>query len=427
MRIANKPASESAPGTHRPVERPLYEPPRLRSPDEGPRPTSWLEFFFDLVFVVAVDQLARRLQHDVTGHSVLVYLALYGPIWWAWVGFVLYTDRFGTDDISDRFMTLLQIGAALVIAAAAMHATSDRAAPFAIAYGAFRLILAARYAMAAHYVREARPECTRQSVGFAAAGILWIVSAAVPAPWRFWMWGVGFGIDLLTPFASPRMHRIVPPEPDHLEERFGTFINISLGEGFVGLVEAMRDQPAWPGALLATAALSLLIGFSIWWGFFDTLDQAPMTAVRAHNETGPYKIWTFAQLPLAAGVAAAGIAVGNLAHEADAGELEASLRWLACGMVALCYAAHGIVHIAYAKAGAGRRGWLIAARKIPTIAAALLLGAVGAGLSAVGVAALLAGAAGAQVLWNIWDRAHTGTDSGEDPGPGVAGARGVAG
>jgi low temperature requirement protein LtrA len=280
-------------------------------------------------------------------------------------------------------------------------------------------MLAARYAMAAHYVHEARRECTRQSIGFAIAAVIWIASAAVPEPWRYWMWGVGFGVDLLTPFASPRMHDIVPPDPDHIEERFGTFINISLGEGFVGLVEAMRDQ-AWSGALLTTAALSLLIGFSIWWGFFDALDQSPIEEVRKNHRTGPYKIWIFSQLPLAAGVAATGIAVGNLVHDADALELEKSLRWLVCGMVALCYVAHAIVHIAYAKAGAGRRAWLIAARKIPTIVAALLLGALGEGLTALGVAGLLAGAAGVQVLWNIWDRAHADVRSGEDPGPGLA-------
>jgi hypothetical protein len=100
--------------------------------------------------------------------------------------------------------------------------------------------------------------------------------------------------------------------------------------------------------------------------------------------------------------------------------LEDSLRWLVCGMVALCYVAHAIVHIAYAKAGAGRDAWLVVARKIPTIAAALLLGALGAGLSAVAVAGVLAGAAGAQVLWNIWERAHAGARNGEDPGPGLA-------
>jgi low temperature requirement protein LtrA len=64
------------PDTHRPGERPLFEPPRIRRKDEGERPASWLEFFFDLVFVAAIDQLARRLQHGITGHTAVVYLAL---------------------------------------------------------------------------------------------------------------------------------------------------------------------------------------------------------------------------------------------------------------------------------------------------------------------------------------------------------------
>ena len=409
MRIANEAASESAPGKHRPPERPLFEPPRIRRPDEGERPTTWLEFFFDLVFVVAIDQVARRLQHEVNGQGALVYFALYTPVWWAWVGFVLYTDRFGTDDLSDRLLTLLQIGAVLVIAAAAKEATSDRAPAFAAAYGTFRLILAVRYAIAARHVREARRECARQSAGFALAAAIWIASAAVPSTWRFWMWGAGLAVDVLTPFASARMHEIVPPYAAHLEERFGTFINISLGEGFVGLVEAMRDQP-WSGPMLTTAALSLVIGFSIWWGFFDTLDQAAIKEVRTRRRTRPYKIWIFAQLPLASGVAALGIAVGNLVQEANAGALYDSQRWLACGMVALCYIAHAIVHVAYAQVGAGRTAWLIAARKLVTITAALLLGAFGSGLSAVDVAGILAAASGVQLLWNIWDRvrAHLG-------------------
>jgi low temperature requirement protein LtrA len=419
VRVANEPASESAPGKHRPDERPVFEPPRIRRPEEGERPTTWLEFFFDLVFVVAIDQVARGLQHAGSAHDVLVFFALYAPVWWAWVGFVIYTDRFGTDDLSDRFKTLLQFGAVLVLAAAASEATADRAPAFAAAYGAFRLILAVRYAIAAHYVREARPECARQSAGFAVAAGIWIASAFVPAPWRFWMWGAGLAIDVLTPFLSPRMHDIVPPDAGHIEERFGTFINITLGEGFVGLVEAMRDKP-WSGALFATAALSLVIGFSIWWGFFASLDQSPIKEVRESHRTWPYKVFVFSHLPLAAGVAALGMAVGNLAEDADAAVLGDSQRWLACGMVALCYFAHAIVHIAYAEAGAGKKAWLIAARKLVTIAAALMLGAFGGGMSAIAVTAVLAVASGVQVLWSIWDRAHADARTGEDPGPGLA-------
>ena len=230
---------------------------------------------------------SRRGSGDRTRGNV--YLALYVPIWWAWVGFVLHTDRFGTDDISDRFMTLLQIGAVLVIAAAASEATADRASAFAAAYATFRLLLAVRYAIAAYYVREARPECARQAAGFAFASLIWIASAAVPAPWRFWMWGAGLAVDLATPFASPRVHQIVPPDAKHIEERFGTFINISLGEGFVALVEAMRDQ-RWSGAMMATSALSLVIGFAIWWGFFDDLDKGPIEEVRKSARTGPFKM-----------------------------------------------------------------------------------------------------------------------------------------
>ena len=138
--------------------------------------------------------------------------------------------------------------------------------------------------------------------------------------------------------------------------------------------------------------------------------------VRVHTRSG-YSLTS----RLAAGVAALGIAVGNLVEEADAFVLDDTQRWLACGMVALCYAAHLIVHIAYAHAGAGKTAWLIAARKLVTIVSALLVGMLGKELSAVAVAALLAVASGVQVLWNIWDRAHADDRTGKNPGPGLAG------
>ena len=74
--------------------------------------------------------------------------------------------------------------------------------------------------MIAASASEARRECACQSIGFALAAVIWIASALVPPPWRFWMWGAGLGVDLLTPFASLRLHQIVPPDAGHIEERF---------------------------------------------------------------------------------------------------------------------------------------------------------------------------------------------------------------
>ena len=157
MGSTNERTAETAPGTRRGADRPLVEPPRLRTGERGERKTTWMELFFDLVFVVAVDQVARRLSDGVTGGAVLGYLVLAVPVWWAWVGYVYYVDRFGTDDLSDRLTTLVQMGAALGFAVAAARGLERGSGAFALAYGVFRVVLALGYAVAAWKARAARP------------------------------------------------------------------------------------------------------------------------------------------------------------------------------------------------------------------------------------------------------------------------------
>jgi low temperature requirement protein LtrA len=76
-------------------------PPRLRTLEDAgdDRRATWLELFFDLVFVVAVAQLSNALSADRTLHGFVVFCGLFVPIWWAWVGFTFYADRFDTDDL----------------------------------------------------------------------------------------------------------------------------------------------------------------------------------------------------------------------------------------------------------------------------------------------------------------------------------------
>lgn len=46
------------------------------------RRASWLELYFDLVFVVAIAQLATELVHDPTTEGFLRFVGLYLPVWW---------------------------------------------------------------------------------------------------------------------------------------------------------------------------------------------------------------------------------------------------------------------------------------------------------------------------------------------------------
>ena len=62
--------------------------PSLHSGHEGghERKVTWLELFYDLVYVAAIIQLGNRLSDDVSWGGVIRFVALFIPIWWSWTG-----------------------------------------------------------------------------------------------------------------------------------------------------------------------------------------------------------------------------------------------------------------------------------------------------------------------------------------------------
>src|SRR5688572_15223030 len=98
--------------------------PRLRTlePTAGERHASWLELFFDLVFVLAVAQLAHILTEHADFGGLLKYVALFVPLWWSWVGFTFYADRFESEEAAYRILTF-----AGMLAVAALSLTLENA------------------------------------------------------------------------------------------------------------------------------------------------------------------------------------------------------------------------------------------------------------------------------------------------------------
>ena len=79
----------------------LWQPPNLRTTEKG-RHATWLELFYDLVFVVAVAQLGLLLSRQLTVSRLLEFIFLFIPIWYAWFHHTLYADRFDTDNFAHR-------------------------------------------------------------------------------------------------------------------------------------------------------------------------------------------------------------------------------------------------------------------------------------------------------------------------------------
>lgn len=98
------------------------------------RHATWLELFYDLVFVVAVSQLAHRLSGDVSWSGFLSYAGLFVPLWWTWIGTTFYANRFDSDDPIRRLMMGCQMLAIAVLAVNVHHAGSTTSFGFALSY-----------------------------------------------------------------------------------------------------------------------------------------------------------------------------------------------------------------------------------------------------------------------------------------------------
>ncbi len=210
-------------------------PPRLRSLEEPERLATWLELFYDLVFVAAVAMMGTRLVHDVSWSSIASYLGYFALVWWLWASHTFYANRYDTDDLIYRLLVGAQMVGVALIAVSVSLGEAGSTVVFALGYTAVWLILLVLYARAYRHVAETRELVRGYLIGFGSAPALWLVSIVVPEPYRFWLWVVAFAVDLATPYVLRRVQAAAPPDVSHLPERFGLFTILVLGESIVAV------------------------------------------------------------------------------------------------------------------------------------------------------------------------------------------------
>lgn len=344
------------------------QPPRLRIGEESEeRHATWLELFYDLVFVVAVSQLAHNLNDDVSLSGFCGFVVLFIPVWWSWIGTTLYANRFDTDDIVHRILTGMQMLAIAALAVNVHHGLSENAPGFAFAYAAGRALLVLEYIRAGKHVTTARSLTNYYARGFAVAALLWLISAFVAPPMRFGLWALGLFVDFATPLTARQLMTGLLPHASHLPERFGLFTIIVLGEAMIAVVQGVSQQEWDIGSAIA-AVFGLVIAFSLWWIYFDNIGVSAVQRARTEGRIAVLNIWLYTHLPLVIGIAATGVGVEQvLLTEANVA-LPTAQRWLLCGAVALCFLALAMLH---------RTGAILYCKirtKYRLIAAALILG-----------------------------------------------------
>ena len=313
------------------------------------RHATWLELFYDLVFVVVIFQLAHNLEEDFSLYGFLGFLALFVPVWWSWTGAAFYATRFDTDDLGHRILILLQMVGAAALAVNVSDALGNDSAGFALSYAAIRIILVLEYVRTgiSKSFSSATPLIRRYSIGFLCAAIVWIISAFIPPPFRFVLWAIGLVIDFATPITAGRLHSQFAPHISHLPERMGLFIIIVLGESVLEIVAGVQKWEFDIYSMLILG-LGLSIPFSLWWLYFDNVDGAPIRALREKGRIGIYSLWLIGHFPLVVAITSVGVGLGYITSKANGLVLSYFEQWLLCGSVALSLGAQGVLHLSSA-------------------------------------------------------------------------------
>ena len=248
---------------------------RRRDRHEDGRVT-FVELFFDLVFVFAVTQLSHGLLEDLTlvggVHVALLLLA----VWWVWVYTAWITNWLDPQLPLVRLMLFVLTLAGLLLSASIPTAFAETGLVFA---GAYVFMQAGRTAFMIWASRAHSPgnfrNFQRVIVWFLVSAVLWLAGGFVDEGLRVPLWLAALAIEYVAPAAGffvPGLGRSATEDWDieggHLAERCGLFVIIALGESVLvtGATFAGLD---WNAPTIAAFIIAFVGSAAMWWIYFN--------------------------------------------------------------------------------------------------------------------------------------------------------------
>ena len=245
--------------------------------NETIRKATWLELFYDLIFVVAIAKAVHTLGHAHHGQigfeTYLKYVLIMIPLWWAWTGHTLFANRFDTDDAIQRLMTLAQMAAAASLSVFIDPDFEPNYHGFLLSYVAIRGLLVLMYWRAA-MLSDGASKNVAQFLGLAfTAGILISLSSLFfEGLWKFVVLYLGIVVDIMLPLLGRRYLARAPVESHHMPERYALLTIILLGESVANMVSAFESVSVSVQTVVAALAGFFLMA-AIWWLYYDNLES----------------------------------------------------------------------------------------------------------------------------------------------------------
>lgn len=242
---------------------------------EEDRRVSWLELFFDLVYVIAISRITHLLIEHLTVKGFLEYITLFLLVYWGWLNGSLHHDLHGSSGLRTRLMTLWQM---MIIAAFAIVIDKYPADHHytAIVFMVMQLFITYQWWSVGIYDKNHRqyswPYITLYLIAFGLMGL------SLLAP-ESWLWIIiplviicNYGPPFFSLYVVVRVFRDFSMSSS-MFERLGLFTIIIFGELVLGVVNGVVEAETLNAAVWLNFAVALALVFGLWWLFFSMISN----------------------------------------------------------------------------------------------------------------------------------------------------------
>ncbi len=306
-----------------------WGPPNNFDDRKNERKISWLELFYDLVYVAAIGQLT----HHIAGHpgwgSLGFSFLLFCLVFWSWINGSQYYDLHGSDSIRTRLLTFWQMLAAAAVAITLNDAFEGHHQGFSVAFAMMQVMITYLWWSVGLYDPSHRVFNIYYTVNYSISLVLLVISFFTGPDTAMFLW-IGVLLLNLTPslIGARTITRVLKERGQvfsasaAIVERFGLFTIMVLAESILstvnGVAEVKDKQPeAWLAFILA-----ILIAFLLWSLYFDMTSEQEAKKSYRH-----YQYLLLLHFPLLAALSTVGACIRVLLAGINT-ELSPTLVWM---------------------------------------------------------------------------------------------------
>jgi low temperature requirement protein LtrA len=313
-----------------------WEAPKDFSERKNERKISWLELFYDLVYVAAIGQLTHQLASHPSWHTLSYAFLLFALVFWSWVNGSQYYDLHGNDGIRTRFFTFFQMLAVAAVAISIPDAFNGGHQGFAVAFMVVQCIVTYLWWSVGLYDPGHKKFNIFYTVNYSIAFALLLLSLFTNHRIATALWIVALAFNLTPPLTAAKtvvreLKKIgqVFTASATIVERFGLFTIIVMTESILSTVNGISEIEDKQTMTWIAFILGILIAFLLWSLYFD------MTSGQETKKGYQYmQFLIFLHFPLLASLSVVGASIKVLLINIGQ-ELPLMIQWMFCSSLTI--------------------------------------------------------------------------------------------